>query len=71
MYVACTDTQSHTLSPNLFLDGGEDGGGGFRLGSVSVGGVEDGAQHGGSAGSVRRHLGHWHTSWKTREHATL
>lgn len=62
---------SHTRTSNLFLDWGEDGGGGFRLGAISVGGIEDGAQHGSSAGSVRRHLRHWHTSWKTREHASL
>lgn len=65
------NAHKHSGSSNLFFDGGEDGGGGFRLGAVSVGGIEDGAQHGGSSGSVRRHLRHWHSSWKTQQHATL
>lgn len=64
--VCCMHTHTHTQHSNLLLDGGEDGGGGFRLGAVSVGGVEDGAQHGGSAGSVSLHLRHWHTSCKNK-----
>lgn len=70
-----TNTQIHTgvatKTSDLFLDRGEDGGGGFRLRAVSIGGIEDGAQHGSSAGRVRCHLRHWHTSWKKSKNRRL
>lgn len=59
-------TGTHNTRTHLFLDGGQDGGGGLGLGAVAIGGVENRAQHGGSAGSIRRHLRHWHSSWKTK-----
>ena len=50
---------------HLFLDGGQDSGGGLCLRAVPVGGVEDWAEHGGVVTVTGLLVRHWHHSWKT------